>query len=298
MTLTARQLAELSPSTLNNGLARFAEFATSSDMDPRLVGADFKEMFRQGILTEDSRGKQKEIGPSEYAHPCDRWLGYKLAGIKGFGDQVTPWRQWVGTQIHNGGDRHAERWNEQYGPTWLTNLYVRIGELYPGYEVWGTLDFLHVPSATVVDLKCPGTTAMRTYAPGKPEAEQYRGQINGYAAGVTAAGFPVKWVATMRLSPGAELVKGIYKFERFDPEYVTDRLARCGTIARKVDLLGPNAVYDLNPTEANCHRCQYYVPRAPSGVNDLTQGCPGHPDMRAPDGKRADGTLKPDPLVA
>jgi hypothetical protein len=254
-------------------LSRWAADATARGTDPQLVGKELIEAFRLGILAGDIRGRQAEIGPSGLGHPCARAIAYLLAGTPPAGVQDTPWRQAVGTAMHERGDLWAHLDNERRGTRWLTNLRVNVGELYPGRPITGTLDYLDVLTATVIDLKVPGATAMKTYGPGKPESPQYRVQLHAYGRGVLRAGFLPAHVAILRVSPARELADHIFKVEPFDEQVAVDALTRVGGIARMVDAIGPAAAAALPPTEHHCRRCDWFAP----GHTDLTTGCPGAP---------------------
>ena len=134
-------------------LKPWAADATNWGTDPDVTLAELVEAIRLGILAGDVRGRQKEIGPSELGHPCARWLAYRLAGTEPTGTEPTPWRQRVGTLIHDDVDDHAHRDNEVRGTRWLTGLKVTVGELYPGRPITGTLDIFDVVTGTVIDLK-------------------------------------------------------------------------------------------------------------------------------------------------
>lgn len=276
---TTEQVADDQPEKpLLADLTPWAVEATGRGGDPDLVGRELVEAFRLGILAGDIRGRQKEIGPSGLGHPCARATAYLLAGVPPTGTQDTPWRQAVGTAMHDRGDLWAHLDNQRRGTRWLTNLRVSVGELYPGREIRGTLDYLDVLTATVVDLKVPGTTAMKTYGPGKPESPQYRVQLHAYGRGVLRAGFLPAHVGILRVSPARELADAIFKVERFDEQVAADALNRVGGIARMVDAIGPAAAAALPPTEHYCSRCDWFRP----GATDLTSGCPGAPGAVKP----------------
>lgn len=259
-------------------LSTWADDVTARGTDPKLVGDELVDVIREGILAGDMRSRQVEIGPSELGQPCARALAYRLAGVPHTGTQATPWRQWVGTQVHDGTELHAHLANATRGTRWLTNLHVEVGELYPGRPIRGHLDFLDVVTATIVDLKVPGSTAMRTYGPGKPESPTYRIQVHAYGRGVQRAGFLPEHVAVLRLSPARELDEHIFKTERYDEQIAVDALNRAGGIARMVDAIGAGAAAALPPTENYCNRCSWFRP----GSADLTTGCPGAPGAIRP----------------
>lgn len=258
-------------------LGRYAPLAVLAETStPAEVKKDFLDMMVTGIDAYNTRGNQREIGPSEYGHACERFLAYKLAEVQSTGFAPVPWRQWVGTQVHKGMDVNAKYWNDRFGQRYLTNLLVNIGDLYPGRPIWGTLDILDVWRAAVLDLKVPGITQMRKLKGDAPDTLQYRAQKQGYAAGVVAAGYPVRWAGSIRISPAMELNQAISKVEPFDPHAAPYFLDRCGEIARNVEDKGVEAVKDYDTTDHYCNRCPFYRPAVAGRSTDLTQGCPGH----------------------
>lgn len=277
-TSTPQPPAEDQPQQPIADLTPWAGEAVARGGDPELVGAELLDAFREGILAGDIRGRQKEIGPSGLGHPCSRSIAYLLADVPPTGNQATPWRQAVGTAMHERGALWAHQANTVRGTRWLTDLRVDVGELYPGRRITGTLDFLDVMTGTVVDLKVPGTTAMKTYAKNKPESPQYRVQVHTYGRGVMRAGFLPSWVAVLRVSPARELAESIYKVEPFNEQVAVDALTRVGGIARMVDALGARAAAALPPTDHYCTRCDWFQP----GATDLTAGCPGAPGAVKP----------------
>jgi hypothetical protein len=254
-------------------LSPYMADATSWGADPETTAAEIVDAIRRGILAGDLRGRQVELGPSEVGHECARWLAYRLAGVPATGTEPVPWRQRIGTLVHDDVDGHLHLDNAERQTRWLTGLRVNVGELYPGRPIEGTLDVFDLVSGAVVDLKVPGTTAMRNYGPGKPEREQYRKQVQLYGRGVMRAGYLPAWVSVLRLSPARELSEYVFKFEPFNAAVAEQALARAGGIARMVDQLGARAAELVPPTEATCHRCPWFRPNSP----DLTTGCPGAP---------------------
>lgn len=252
--------------------------ATQWGTDPKTAAADLVDAIRRGILAGDHRSRQIELGPSEIGHECPRWLAYRLAGVPPTGTEPVPWRQRIGTLVHDDIDDHAHRDNAEreaagQPPRWLTGIRVNVGDLYPGRPIVGTLDVLDLLTATVLDAKVPGATAMRTYGPGKPEKPSYRTQVQLYGRGVMRAGFLPAHVGVLRVSPARELAQFVVKTEPFDARIAEDALARAGAIARMVDQLGARAAELTPPTEAHCSRCPWFRP----GSADLSTGCPGAP---------------------
>ncbi len=268
-------------------LTIWAADAVARGTDPELVGAEVLGAIREGIENHP-RSAQIEIGPSEIGHPCNRWLAHRLAGTPPTGLQTPPWRQAVGTAVHDAFDTWLDYANQQRGMRWLFNLRVNVGDLYPGRPITGRLDALDVLTATVIDLKVPGKNAMTTYGPGKPESPQYRVQTQLYARGACRAGFPVDHVGVLRVPAAGELSTAVWKSTPYDEAVAVNALDRAGGIARMVDALGTKAIPIQPTTEHYCNRCDYFAPN----TKDLTTACPGDTAYLA---KR---DARPDPLQA
>jgi hypothetical protein len=257
-------------------LSMWAADAVLKGTDPEVARDELLSAIREGVEGRP-RSAQVELGPSEIGHPCRRWLGYRFAGVEGAVPQPVPWRQEVGTAVHDAVDDHLHRYNAIHGFRYLTNLLVEVGELYPGRPIRGRLDILDVPTATVVDLKVPGPTAIKKYGPASvPEKPQYRSQKHLYGRGARRAGFPVERVAILRLPSNGEFSQASYKHEPYDEAIALGALTRAGAVAKLVDAMGVKAIPLLDTTEADCHRCEFYAPKA----TDLTRACPGDPEMK------------------
>lgn len=226
--------------------------------------------FREGVQAHP-RSTQTEIGPSEVGHPCDRWLAHRLAGTPPTGKQLLGWRQAVGTAVHEAATVWVHDWNANHDTVWLADLYVDVGELYPGRPIRGSLDFLHLPTATIIDLKVPGPTAMRTYRAGHVESPQYDIQRHLYGRGCQRSGFTPEHVAILRTPSAGELHEAIWTHEPYNETKAVDALNRAGGIARLVDALGSDAAPMLGVTEHYCTRCEWFAPSA----TDLSRACPG-----------------------
>lgn len=217
------------------------------------------------------RSQQVEIGPSEIGHPCQRWLAYRLANVPATGNELPPWRQAVGTAVHDAFTLWMVEANEPLEDArWWPDLTVEVGELYPGRVITGHTDLYDRMTATVVDLKVPGPSAMKTYKRGD-ESPQYRIQTHLYGRGVTRMGLHVDHVATLRLPAAGELHDAIWKCEPYDAQLANDALIRAGAVATLVDQVGPAAATIMPTTDHYCHRCPFFLP----GSTDLTRGCPG-----------------------
>ncbi|MGH3800867.1 MAG: hypothetical protein ACRDTD_12150 [Pseudonocardiaceae bacterium] len=267
-------------------LTRLADLATNRGADPEGIRQDVLGFITRAILAHP-RSRQVELGPSELGHPCQRWLAYRLAGTPETGRQRPPWRQAVGTKVHDGFTDWALDANEPLDqPRWLADLKVTVGELLPGRPITGRLDLLDLATATVVDLKVAGPNQMRLHSSGaRGENEQYRKQVHLYGRGVVNAGLPVDNVAILRLPAAGELAENLWHCEPYDDQLATDALRRAGAVAALVAAVGADAAGVLPTTDHFCHRCPYFDP----GSTNLAAGCPG-------DAGRA-ALQRPDPLT-
>lgn len=251
-------------------LTSFVDYATRHGADPLPLRDDLLAAVREGIDAHP-RSQQTEIGPSQIGHPCNRWLAHFFAGTTPTGLQRPPWRQAVGTAVHTDFSAWLHRWNAEHRTRYLTDLRVMVGELYPGRPIHGHLDALDLETATVIDLKVPGPSAMKNNAEGKPEDPQYATQLDLYGQGACNAGFPVASVGILRLPAAGELADAIWKPRPHNPARAEQALARAGGIAQMVNALGPAAIPLQPTTEHYCNRCEFFAPN----TTDPTRSCPG-----------------------
>lgn len=273
--------------------------------DPDVLRAEIVGIVARGI-DNHPRSQQVEIGPSEYGHPCARALAYKLAGTDPTGTEKPPWRQAVGTAVHAEFSGWLAEANldptapptqaarvlhamgvraKDVGTRWFPDLKVTVGT-YGGRVLKGHLDLYDAATATIVDLKVPGSSQMKAHRSGpRITHDEYRAQVMGYARGAKAAGFPVDRVALLRLPASGELHDHTWQCEPYDEQVVVDALQRLAGIQGLVDAVGAQAPAAFPTTEHFCGRCPWFSP----GATDLTKGCPGDPAARV---------NQPDPLHA
>ena len=70
------------------------------DINPDILATELFGIIEEAIA-QQPRTLQTSIGPSEIGNPCDRRIGYKLAGIQpvnGLG--AVNWKAFVGTAVH------------------------------------------------------------------------------------------------------------------------------------------------------------------------------------------------------
>lgn len=255
-------------------LSIWRDQAIKYGQDPEQIGRDAIAMVAEGIELHP-RSQQRELGPSELGHPCQRWLAHRLAGTPATGIQAPKLRAALGTASHVSLSDWCHAYNERHGFRYLTDLKVTVGELYPGRIIKGTLDIFDVWYGAVVDGKFPGPNGMKTYAYGKPESEQYRRQVLLYGKGAEDAGFRPAFVGMLRIPAAGELRDATWRYEPYDRALAEETLTRAGGVAQMVNVLGTAAIPLQPTTQFHCGTCPFYLPNA----TDLTRACPGAEDF-------------------
>jgi hypothetical protein len=236
---------------------------------------DLTGIFTDAI-TNHPRSLQTRIGPSEIGHPCDRRLGYKLAGAPEVNtNRGLPWKPTIGTAMHGSVQEFVARFlsadNEtgRVGPRYMLELPVDIGEIN-GEVITGNCDLYDRKTATVIDYKFVGGTQLRKYRENGP-GDQYRIQAHAYGRGWARKGYPVRDVGVWFLPRDQEFRQHHFWSEPYDEQVVIDALERADGIAKLATALGPAAAPLLETADAYCPGCPYFKP----GSTDLTRSCAG-----------------------
>lgn len=222
------------------------------------------------------RSLQTRLGPSEIGHPCDRRLGYKVAGVEAVNDTGPAWKPTIGTAMH-GWLEELMKWLNGHlgiadgGPRFLLEHRVNVGEIC-GETITGQSDVYDRVTGTVVDWKIVGEKQLKKYAKEGP-GSQYRVQGHTYGRGWTRRGLPVSTVAIFFLPRDRELRDAVWWSEPYDEQVAVDGLTRAEGITTLVRQLGAKALPVLKTADAYCTFCPHYMPAA----TDPTEACPGHP---------------------
>lgn len=230
---------------------------------------DLLGVVKEGIGNHP-RSLQKEIGPSEIGHPCNRALAYKFAAVPPAGLQAPKWAAAVGTAVHD----HFSDWLHQANQRafrWLFDTRVWVGDLYPGRPITGHMDAFDTWTGTVIDLKCPSSSVLDKARRAPDNGPQYDAQLDLYGTGAVNAGLPVRHVGILRLPRNGQLADADWKVRPHDPDRGRRALQRAGAIAQLADTLGAQATTMQPATEHYCGTCPWFRP----GSTDLTTGCPG-----------------------
>jgi len=219
------------------------------------------------------RALQTEVGPSEIGDPCDRRLGYKLAGIVPSNVEFDPWPSIVGTAMHTWLDDAVTAWEaENRKGEWVTETPVAVGEF-----VKGRSDLYNRRLGCVIDHKSAGPDVMKKILKEGPPPG-YVVQIHCYGYGYEQQGLPVKKVA-LAFYPRAGWLRDMYVWAAdYDRSIAENALNRLYGIARRVlslDVLNKGHLWkevEATPTNS-CGFCPYYRPSMDGDANET--GCPG-----------------------
>jgi len=240
--------------------------------DPSLVRDEYLHVIRATIAAHP-RSAQKAIGPSEIGTPCQRRLGYRLAGVP----QVQAggsWRPTVGTAVHSWLDMAFAdpRWNDAEGTArWLTETKVDVGEI-AGIPITGRADLYDRITGTSIDHKCVGITTLRAARAGRVDPK-YRVQGHLYGRGWARAGLPIETVAISYLPNNGELNEAHWWSEPYDEAIAVGALEAANTVAVLLKVVPAAMLLPVLATaNDHCNWCPWFMPAA----TDLTEACPGH----------------------
>lgn len=257
--------------------------------DPQLLKAELMHTISEAIAA-NPRSLQRRIGPSEIGSPCQRRIGYKLAGVPPVNGS-SAWRPTVGTAVHTWLEAvftaANKAWREQAGhdvTRWLVEHKVSIGEV-PGLgalvadhhdddEIQGRCDLYDRVTATSIDWKIVGPATLTRVKTGHIDVK-YRVQGHAYGYGWTRRGQPVDTVAVMFLPSNGELNQAHLWAEPYDQAVVDGALTQVGTVTAALAAFGPEKTLPVLATaDDHCDFCPY---RLPASTN-VAEACPGHID--------------------
>lgn len=244
-------------------------------MGPDPLADTLKREITEIILRKDqrsARSHQINIGPSELSSPCDRQVGYRLAGIPAVNMGADPWAAIVGTAIHSWLEEALKDWiSWKQLTTWSTERSVRLSEYVTGRCDW-------YRNGVVIDFKTGGKDRMREVKKDGPP-ENYKIQTQLYGLGYEQAGLPVTHVALIFL-PRSGLLKDIFvwveEYDRLRAQATLDRVPQIGRRLIELDVLNrPNAWNEVPATASRyCGYCSWYQSHRDSDRAD-DRGCPG-----------------------
>lgn len=251
---------------------------TSAD----LLAMELFQLIEADIVGQP-RSLQKRIGPSELGVPCDRRIGYQLAGVAKSNDRGASWKPYVGSAVHESmanlmAKFEVSQWdNPSHSERFKVEEKVNVGEI-AGTSITGSCDLFDVHHGAVWDWKFTNLKKIReTYRPHGP-GDQYRIQAHLYGRGWARAGYEVRTVGVIFLTRDGEFTDRHVWHEPYDEQIAIAALERASSIASALDALGADFTIPTLPTADNyCTYCPWFRDRAPQ----IAQACPGHPKETA-----------------
>lgn len=217
-----------------------------------------------------SRSLQKTIGPSELGDPCERKIGYRLAGVKEMNEWSDPLPAIVGTAIHAWLERAITQFQAvHHMDRWVTESTVQVDALLRGH-----VDLYDRETHTIIDFKTVSPTKLKDWK-SKGPSEQHIDQVNLYAMGKVNAGEMVRYVALVAIPRSGWLSDVRVWTGLYEPARAQRALDRMYSIADKLIAMGEEIDFSQLPAQPGrgCSFCPWYV----GGDGDASEaGCPGN----------------------
>jgi len=261
------------PFCFPHGPVTFDEPAGDMDGEAMAVRRELSDVILYAE-TNSERSQQVAIGPSEVGEPCDRRLGYRIAGIEPV-NEWDPWPAVVGTSIHTWlGDAFTAYEKFTNVGRYLTEAVVEPDDMVTGHS-----DLYDAERRMVIDWKTVSTKNLAKFKEEGP-SESYVIQVNLYAMGQIKAGRPVDKVCLVAL-PRAGWLSGMYVWiDDYDPDIAQqalDRMYRIGGKLLDLDVIShPHRWAQVKATPSRlCGWCPFYRQGGDDGRGADADGCPG-----------------------
>jgi hypothetical protein len=252
----------------------FAEPAGSLEGEAALIKRELTDVILFADATSE-RSQQLAVGPSELGDPCDRRLGYRLAGFDAI-NNTDPWPAIVGTAVHSWLEAAVTSYNAFTGTAnYLTELTVHPNDLVIGHS-----DLYDVRREMVIDWKTVNTKNMAKFREEGP-SDSYITQVNLYGLGQIRAGRPVKKVCLVCLPRAGWLGDAWVWVDDYDENIALealDRMYALGATLLDLDVLNNPYRWAQVPATPSrlCGWCPFYRQGSlPDGKGADDDGCPG-----------------------
>lgn len=238
------------------------------------------EALKKGLIeiigwadANSTRSKQKMLGPSEIGDPCERRIGYGLAGIPEVNFRADPWAAIVGTSIHGWLENAVNRYQAEVQDLgWKAEATLQVDDLVVGHT-----DLYVRPDS--VDYKSKSKDMMdKIRKDGPSEREILQGHL--YGLGHHRAGRPVRDVVLVFVPRDGRLKDMHIWRQPFNIDLALAALERMYGIANKVIIADVtnhpenwNTIPAL-PSRTACWYCPWWQERDAEHTADNT-GCPG-----------------------
>lgn len=264
----------LAPAVTHPNCLTFTELEGEEDIFGRML----KQKLTDIILWYDKqnpRSKQVQIGPSEIGDPCDRRIGYRIAGLEGCNTEFDPWAAIVGTALHSWLDEAVQAWmKDTRTDDWLTETTLVLSEFIQGHA-----DLYNKEHAAVIDWKSAGPDVMKRVKRDGP-SPGYMIQTHVYGYLFEQADMPVRKVSLVFL-PRAGWLRDMYVWSAdYDRAVAEQALTRLYGIAQQVvsmDVLNQSHRWEqIGAVPSNsCAFCPWYDPARDPEQGADHSGCPG-----------------------
>lgn len=222
--------------------------------------------------SDDNRGAQHHLGPSEIGTPCDRRLAYSLLGVPPVNPGGDGFAAWLGTQGHRG---MADIYEWSSGKSGRYAVETPLN--FPSKHVpRGTGDLLDRSLRCFIDHKFMGTWSLKKLRAQGP-SPTYRVQLHTYAYGAVQRGEKVDHVALIAWPRQGSSLDELYIWsEPYDRHLAIAALERVQVIADRVREDQANAVPREDSLQAintaeDCNYCPHHL----KGATDLSFACNG-----------------------
>lgn len=248
--------------------------------NPDVLASELFGIIEEAIAVQP-RSLQRRIGPSEMGVPCERRIGYKLAGtpeVNRVG--AVNWKAYIGTAVHEQfaqifAQREVDSMGSDAwaGPRWFVEEKVSPGITLDGVDIDGSCDLFDAVNGAVWDWKVTTRNKIREGYRPHGVGEQYEIQAQLYGAGWALKGFDVRTVGVIFFTRDGEFTDRHVWHAPFDQGVADCAIGRVTAIQNALDALTPEVALPLLATgQAYCNFCPYFAAKA---AND-SRSCAGH----------------------
>lgn len=208
------------------------------------------------------RHLQRELGPSDVAHPCMRRMAFGTMEVPRCNPEWDPLPSIMGIAGHNWNQEAFDWDNERLGRRrWLTETRV---EVTPGLS--GSSDLFDTDTGTVIDWKFLGYRSFDKHV--SNIGPTYRCQVQLYGRGFQRLGYTVNRVAVALLPRTGTLTKMHMDVQEYDDSIVDMVLRKREAVLCMIidwDVENHPERYQWFPTQPeSCLFCPFFAPNTKS----------------------------------
>lgn len=222
-----------------------------------------------------ARSQQRAIGPSEVGHPCERHLGYKLAGIPPSTVEGLKWAALLGTWCHGGAERAVHEENERLGRE--RYLVERRAQISDAIVDGGNTDVFDLEAMEVIDWKFPGEASSAKSAKEAPQEYVVQGML--YGLGWHRMGYTPRTVRIFFLPRWSNKISDAHEWAaEWSEKVALDALSRLANVKAASLMITSGLAYwtELQADTTKCMFCPWLRRRRPDERQADETGCHGH----------------------